>query len=252
MAALRPDPQGQGTASPRIFDDASRAHPVYVFCISPPDRRLTARIVRSASDCRWLRNDPTRGLEPAAARADEAKSPDVSRSRLARGCLQSRMRRPRRTSERRVGRAAGQGSSARRRNSRTERMPRRGGRRRGSHNHGISIRPVMRYLGDLLGGTRDDVMSNRATLEDEVTNCDLVIGTVLVAGARTPRLISAKMVARMRPGCGNRRFVDRPRAGSRRRRNRRRMTPTFVRNGVVHYCVTNMPRDGGRTPRPTR
>ena len=85
------------------------------------------------------------------------------------------------------------------------------------------------------------VMSNRATLEEEVTNCDLVIGAVLVPGARAPRLISAKMVARMRPGAaivdlsidqGGIAETSEPTTHAR---------PTFIRNGVVHYCVTNMP-----------
>jgi alanine dehydrogenase len=106
----------------------------------------------------------------------------------------------------------------------------------------MDINPTrMRYLGDLLGGRVTTVMSNRATLEEEVTNCDLVIGTVLVAGARTPRLISSKMVARMRPGSaivdlsidqGGIAETSQPTTHAR---------PTFVRNGVVHYCVTNMP-----------
>ncbi len=65
----------------------------------------------------------------------------------------------------------------------------------------MDINPTrLRYLGDLLGGRVTTVMSNRATLEEEVFNCDLVIGAVLVPGARAPRLLSAKMVSRMRPG----------------------------------------------------
>src|SRR6202521_4434792 len=65
----------------------------------------------------------------------------------------------------------------------------------------LDINPTrLRYLGDLLGGRVTTLMSNRATLEEEVTNCDLVIGAVLVPGARAPRLLSAKMVSQMRPG----------------------------------------------------
>ena len=44
----------------------------------------------------------------------------------------------------------------------------------------------LRYLSDLLGGRVTTVMSNRATLDEEVTNSDLVIGAVLVPGARAP------------------------------------------------------------------
>src|SRR5216683_1908298 len=49
----------------------------------------------------------------------------------------------------------------------------------------------LRYLSDLLGGRVTTVMSNRATLDEEVTNSDLVIGAVLVPGARAPRLLRA-------------------------------------------------------------
>ncbi len=106
----------------------------------------------------------------------------------------------------------------------------------------LDINPTrLRYLGDLLGGRVTTVMSNRATLDEEVTNCDLVIGAVLVAGARTPQLISAQMVARMRTGAaivdlsidqGGIAETSQPTTHAR---------PTFVRSGVVHYCVTNMP-----------
>jgi alanine dehydrogenase len=68
-----------------------------------------------------------------------------------------------------------------------------------------------------------------------------VIGTVLVTGARTPRLISSKMVARMRPGSA---IVDLSIDQGGIAETSRPTThahPTFVREGVVHYCVTNMP-----------
>src|SRR6266481_211580 len=106
----------------------------------------------------------------------------------------------------------------------------------------MDINPTrLRYLGDLLGGRVTTVMSNRATLDEEVTNSDLVIGAVLVPGARAPRLLSAKMVSRMRPGAaigdlsidqGGIAETSAPTTHAR---------PTFIRNGVVHYCVTNMP-----------
>ncbi len=106
----------------------------------------------------------------------------------------------------------------------------------------MDINPIrLRYLSDLLGGRVTTVMSNRATLEEEVTNCDLVVGAVLVPGARAPRLLSARMVSRMRPGAaivdlsidqGGIAETSEPTTHAR---------PTFIRNGVVHYCVTNMP-----------
>ncbi|HYL59382.1 MAG TPA: alanine dehydrogenase [Candidatus Acidoferrales bacterium] len=106
----------------------------------------------------------------------------------------------------------------------------------------MDINPTrLRYLGDMFGGRVTTVMSNRATIDEEVVDCDLVVGTVLVPGARTPRLISAKMVARMRPGAaivdlsidqGGVSETSKPTTHAR---------PTFIHSGVVHYCVTNMP-----------
>ena len=107
----------------------------------------------------------------------------------------------------------------------------------------MDINPTrLRYLSDMLGGRVTTVMSNRATLEEEVTNCDLVIGAVLVAGRAHAAAASApKMVSRMRPGAaivdlsidqGGIAETSAPTTHAR---------PTFIRNGVVHYCVTNMP-----------
>jgi alanine dehydrogenase len=106
----------------------------------------------------------------------------------------------------------------------------------------LDVNPTrLRYLGDLLEGRVTTLMSNRATLEEEVLNADLVIGTVLVAGARTPRLLTRAMVARMKRGAamvdlsidqGGLSETSRPTSHRR---------PIYVAQGVVHYCVTNMP-----------
>jgi alanine dehydrogenase len=106
----------------------------------------------------------------------------------------------------------------------------------------LDVNPTrLRYLGDLLGGRVTTLMSNRATLEEEVLNADLVIGTVLLAGARTPRLLTRAMVARMKRGAalvdlsidqGGLSETSRPTSHRR---------PIYIAQGVVHYCVTNMP-----------
>lgn len=106
----------------------------------------------------------------------------------------------------------------------------------------LDIEPArLRYVRDILGGHLTTVMSNRATVEEEVRRADLVIGAVLIPGARAPRLVSRALVEAMRPGSA---IVDisidqggcvetaRPTTHAR---------PTFVEAGVVHYCVTNMP-----------
>src|SRR5439155_1345975 len=58
----------------------------------------------------------------------------------------------------------------------------------------------LRYVHDILGGHVTTVMSNRANLEEEVVAADLVVGSVLIPGARTPRLLSRALVGAMRPG----------------------------------------------------
>ncbi|MGH7907642.1 MAG: alanine dehydrogenase [Candidatus Binataceae bacterium] len=106
----------------------------------------------------------------------------------------------------------------------------------------LDINPTrLRYLSDMLGNRVMTVMSNRAAIEEEIPQADLVIGTVLVPGAKAPRLLSAKMVARMKRGAaivdlsidqGGVSETSRPTTHAR---------PIYMRENVVHYCVTNMP-----------
>ncbi|HLX37677.1 MAG TPA: alanine dehydrogenase [Candidatus Binataceae bacterium] len=99
----------------------------------------------------------------------------------------------------------------------------------------------LRYLNDILGGSAMTVMSTHATLEEEIIAADLVIGAVLVAGARTPRLITSKMVSRMKPGAV---LVDLSidQGGvSETSKPTTHENPIYLRDQVVHYCVTNMP-----------
>ncbi|HZO83179.1 MAG TPA: alanine dehydrogenase [Candidatus Binataceae bacterium] len=106
----------------------------------------------------------------------------------------------------------------------------------------LDVNPTrLRYLSETLEGRITTVMSNRATIEEEVLRSDLVVGTVLVPGARTPRLITRRMVSRMKRGAalvdlsidqGGLSETSRPTSHKR---------PIFIAEGVVHYCVTNMP-----------
>jgi alanine dehydrogenase len=90
------------------------------------------------------------------------------------------------------------------------------------------------------------VTSNRAAIEHHVERADLVIGAVLVAGARAPVLVTEEMVASMRPGTV---IVDISvdQGGSVATiRMTTHSDPTYVEHGVVHYGVGNMP---GAVPR---
>jgi len=94
-------------------------------------------------------------------------------------------------------------------------------------------------------------MSNRANLEEELVDADLVIGSVLIPGAQAPKLIPRSLVKRMKPGAA---FVDISIdqggcAETSRPTNHRE--PIYIEEEVVHYCVTNMP-PSYRTHRPTR
>lgn len=106
----------------------------------------------------------------------------------------------------------------------------------------LDINPArLRYVHDILGGHVTTVMSNRANLEEEVTAADLAISSVLVPGARTPKLLSRALFRGMKPGAA---FVDISidQGGSAETsRPTAHHDPIYREEGVVHYCVTNMP-----------
>ncbi len=105
---------------------------------------------------------------------------------------------------------------------------------------------VLESLSARFGAALRTLYSNTATLETAVIGADLVIGAVLVPGARAPHLVTTAMVENMRPGSvivdvaidqGGCVETSRPTTHT---------DPTYVTGGVVHYCVTNMP---GAVPR---
>jgi len=106
----------------------------------------------------------------------------------------------------------------------------------------LDINPTrLRYLHDILGGHVTTVMSNLANIEEEVTSADLVVGTVLIPGAKAPKLLSRALLRSMRPGSA---FVDVSidQGGcAETSRPTSHHDPIYVAEGVVHYCVTNMP-----------
>jgi alanine dehydrogenase len=88
--------------------------------------------------------------------------------------------------------------------------------------------------------------SNRVTIEEQVADADLVIGAVLIPGARAPSVVTADMVRTMRPG-GVIVDISIDQGGCVETSEvTTHSHPTFVRHGVVHYCVGNMP---GAVPR---
>jgi alanine dehydrogenase len=105
----------------------------------------------------------------------------------------------------------------------------------------------LRYLDDIFGGHVKTVMSNSSNIERLISNADLVIGGVLVAGAKAPKVITRAMLSLMREGSvivdvavdqGG--CVETTHATY-------HDNPTYVVDGVVHYCVANMPGALART-----
>ena len=101
--------------------------------------------------------------------------------------------------------------------------------------------PRLSYVRDVLQGHVTTLMSNAANIESAIREADLVIGAVLIPGARTPRLITRKLLRQMEPGSalidvsvdqGGCAETTRPTAHH---------DPRYVEEGVVHYCVSNMP-----------
>lgn len=108
----------------------------------------------------------------------------------------------------------------------------------------------LRYLSDIMPANCFTVMSSPAAIRQRIKQADLVIGAVLVAGSRAPRLVSNQMMREMKKGAvmvdvaidqGGCFECSRPTTHSR---------PTFMQDGVVVYCVTNMPGAVPRTSTP--
>ena len=112
----------------------------------------------------------------------------------------------------------------------------------------LDINPKrLAYLSDIFEGRVDLVIPNRARTASYVAESDVVIGAVLVHGAKAPKLVSREMVASMKDGSvvvdvaidqGGCIETARPTTHS---------DPTYVEEGVVHYCVANIPGAVART-----
>ncbi|HZO48735.1 MAG TPA: alanine dehydrogenase [Gaiellaceae bacterium] len=99
----------------------------------------------------------------------------------------------------------------------------------------------MRDLEMMLNGRITLAMSNRLQIEEVVRDADLVIGAVLVPGARAPKLVTRDMLALMKPGAA---LVDVAIDQGGCFETSHPTThddPVFAVDGVVHYCVANMP-----------
>lgn len=105
----------------------------------------------------------------------------------------------------------------------------------------------LRYLDDIMPANVDVLFSDRHTIRRQLGRADLVIGAVLIPGAKAPHLVEREDLARMAHGSviidvaidqGGCIETSRPTSHA---------EPTYIVDGVVHYCVTNMPGAVGRT-----
>ncbi len=106
----------------------------------------------------------------------------------------------------------------------------------------------LRYLDDIFGRDIQTLYSNQYNLENAVRDADLLIGSVLIPGAKAPKLVKESMVKQMNPGSvlvdiaidqgGCIETVDHPTTHD---------NPVYNKHGVVHYSVANMPGAASRT-----
>lgn len=112
----------------------------------------------------------------------------------------------------------------------------------------FDINPVrLAYLDDIYNGRITTIVSNAEAIAEEVALSDLIIGAVLITGAKAPRLVTREMLKRMRPnsvavdvsidqgGC-----FETSKATT-------HSHPTYFDSGVLHYCVSNIPGAVSRT-----
>jgi alanine dehydrogenase len=104
----------------------------------------------------------------------------------------------------------------------------------------------MRFL-DITLHTAHTLYSNEAHLLELLPSVDLLIGAVLVPGARAPHLISREMLRRMRPGSVLVDIAIDQGGCAETSRPTTHHNPVFVEEGVTHYCVANMPGAYART-----
>lgn len=105
----------------------------------------------------------------------------------------------------------------------------------------------LRHLDEVSGGRLKTRYSEAHAIEELVREADLIVGAVLLPGKRAPKLISRALVQSMKPGSvlvdvaidqGGCAETSRPTTHS---------SPTYIEEGVVHYCVANMPAACART-----
>lgn len=106
----------------------------------------------------------------------------------------------------------------------------------------------LRYIDDIMHSKVKTIIANPITIQKEVISADLVISAVLIPGSKPPIVISEDMVKKMKKGSV---IVDTAidQGGSVETMNRTTThdNPTFVKHGIIHYAVANMPGSVAKT-----
>ncbi len=112
----------------------------------------------------------------------------------------------------------------------------------------LDIHPErLAYLHDITQGYIATFISNRMTVGEEIAGADLVIGAVLIPGSHAPKLVTRQMLKRMRPGSAVVDISVDQGGCFETTRPTTHENPTYIEEGIVHYCVTNIPGAFPRT-----
>ena len=112
----------------------------------------------------------------------------------------------------------------------------------------LDIHPErLSYLHDITQGHIATFISNRMTIGEEIAGADLVIGAVLIPGAQAPKLVTRQMLKRMRPGSAVVDISVDQGGCFETTRPTTHENPTYIEEGIVHYCVANIPGAFPRT-----
>jgi len=107
--------------------------------------------------------------------------------------------------------------------------------------------PRLRYLDEVFGGTFKNGYSSAATIAEAITQADLVIGAVLIPGAAAPKLVTRAQLATMKPGAVLVDVAIDQGGCFETSRATTHQDPIYEVDGIVHYCVANMPGAVART-----
>lgn len=101
--------------------------------------------------------------------------------------------------------------------------------------------PRLRYLSDVMPANVKTMMSSKYNLRKELRDADLVVGAVLIPGAKAPKLITREMLKDMKPGAVLVDVAVDQGGCFETTHATTHAEPTYVVDGIIHYCVANMP-----------